>query len=64
MIATAAWRETSILFGVTIALFVLKERVGKARMAGAALIAGGAACSSCCARKLAATLQSAHTPFI
>lgn len=39
----AALRETSILFGVAIALFVLKEQVGKARLAGAALIAGGAA---------------------
>ncbi|MDE2435398.1 MAG: EamA family transporter [Sphingomonadales bacterium] len=39
----SALRETSILFGVAIALFVLKERVGRARLAGAALIACGAA---------------------
>ena len=39
----AALRETSILFGVAIAVFVLKENVGRARLAGAALIATGAA---------------------
>ncbi len=39
----AALRETSILFGVAIAAFVLKERVGPARLAGAALIGSGAA---------------------
>ena len=37
----AALRESSILFGVGIAVFVLKEQVGKARLAGAALIAAG-----------------------
>lgn len=37
----AAIRESSILFGVAIALFVLKERVGKARMLGACAIAAG-----------------------
>lgn len=39
----AALRETSILFGVLIAWLFLKEQVGKARLAGAGLIAGGAA---------------------
>ncbi len=39
----AALRETSILFGVLIAWLFLKERVGKPRLAGAALIAAGAA---------------------
>lgn len=39
----AALRESSILFGVAIAYFVLKERVGKARLAGALLIAAGSA---------------------
>ncbi len=39
----AALRETSILFGVAIAALVLKERVGPARLAGAGLIAAGAA---------------------
>lgn len=39
----AALRETSILFGVLIAWLVLKEQVGKARLAGATLIAAGAA---------------------
>lgn len=38
----AALRETSILFGVAIAWLVLKEKVGKARLAGAGLIAAGA----------------------
>ncbi|HEX4848190.1 MAG TPA: DMT family transporter [Novosphingobium sp.] len=39
----AALRESSILFGVLIAWLVLKERVGAPRLAGAGLIAGGAA---------------------
>ena len=39
----AALRETSILFGVAIAAFVLKERVGPARLLGAGLIGAGAA---------------------
>lgn len=39
----AALRETSILFGVGIAYFMLREPVGAARLSGAALIAGGAA---------------------
>lgn len=38
----AALRETSILFGVAIAAIVLKERVGKARVIGAGVIALGA----------------------
>jgi drug/metabolite transporter (DMT)-like permease len=39
----AALRETSILFGVLIAWFFLKERIGKGRLAGASAIALGAA---------------------
>lgn len=39
----AALRESSILFGVLIAWLVLGERVGRARLAGAAAIALGAA---------------------
>lgn len=39
----AALRETSILFGVGIAVLVLKENVGRARLIGAGLIAVGAA---------------------
>lgn len=39
----AALRETSILFGILIAWLFLKERIGKARLLGAGLIAGGAA---------------------
>lgn len=39
----AALRETSIVFAAIIAAWVLKERVGRARIAGAVLIAGGAA---------------------
>ncbi|MCC6925895.1 MAG: EamA family transporter [Novosphingobium sp.] len=39
----AALRETSILFGVLIAWLFLKERIGKARLIGAGLIAAGAA---------------------
>ena len=39
----AALRETSILFGVAIAAFVLKERVGPARLLGAGMIGAGAA---------------------
>lgn len=39
----AALRETSILFGVAIAWLFLKEKVGKARILGAALIAAGSA---------------------
>jgi uncharacterized membrane protein len=38
----AALRETSILFGVVIAIFFLKERATPARLAGIALIAVGA----------------------
>jgi drug/metabolite transporter (DMT)-like permease len=41
--AVAALRETSILFGVALAALVLRERPTPARLAGAALIAGGAA---------------------
>lgn len=41
--AVAALRETSILFGVAIAALVLRERPTPARLAGAALIAAGAA---------------------
>jgi drug/metabolite transporter (DMT)-like permease len=36
-------RESSILFGVLIAWLVLKEKVGKGRLAGASAIAIGAA---------------------
>lgn len=39
----AALRETSILFALAIAVLVLKEPVTRARMAGAGLIAAGAA---------------------
>lgn len=39
----AALRETSIVFAAAIAAWVLRERVGPARIAGAVLIAGGAA---------------------
>ena len=39
----AALRETSIVFAAAIAAWVLRERVGPARVAGAVLIAGGAA---------------------
>ena len=39
----AALRESSILFGVLIAWLFLKEKVGKPRLVGAALIAVGAA---------------------
>ncbi|MFO1143793.1 MAG: EamA family transporter [Amaricoccus sp.] len=39
----AALRETSILFGMAIAALVLGERVGRARLAAAALIVAGAA---------------------
>lgn len=39
----AALRETSILFGVLIAWLFLKEHIGRPRVAGALLIAGGAA---------------------
>lgn len=39
----AALRETSILFGVLIAWLFLKEQIGKPRLAGALLIAAGAA---------------------
>lgn len=38
----AALRETSILFGIAIAALILRERVGPARIAAAALIAAGA----------------------
>ncbi|HET6390329.1 MAG TPA: EamA family transporter [Hyphomicrobium sp.] len=38
----AALRETAILFGTAIAAFVLKERLGPARIAGACLIGLGA----------------------
>lgn len=41
--ATAALRETSILFGMLIAALVLKERVGLGRVAAGAIIALGAA---------------------
>jgi len=39
----AALRETSIVFAAAIAAWVLRERVGPARIAGAVLVAGGAA---------------------
>jgi drug/metabolite transporter (DMT)-like permease len=39
----AALRESSILFGVLLAAFVLKERVGRARVLSAVVIAMGAA---------------------
>jgi drug/metabolite transporter (DMT)-like permease len=39
----AALRESSIVFAVAIAAWVLRERVGRARVLGALLIAGGAA---------------------
>ena len=39
----AALRESSILFGVAIAWLALKERIGRPRLIGAALIAAGAA---------------------
>ncbi len=38
----AALRETSILFGVGIAFFALKERVDRSRLVGVSLIAAGA----------------------
>ncbi|RZA33210.1 MAG: EamA family transporter, partial [Lysobacteraceae bacterium] len=38
----AALRETSIVFAAAIAAWILRERVGPARIAGALLIAGGA----------------------
>jgi drug/metabolite transporter (DMT)-like permease len=41
--AVAALRETSILFGVALAALLLRERPTAARLAGAALIAAGAA---------------------
>ncbi|WP_305821938.1 EamA family transporter [Massilia brevitalea] len=41
--AVAALRETSILFATAIAVFVLRERVAPPRLAGAVLIACGAA---------------------
>lgn len=40
--AVAALRETSILFATAIAAFVLRERIGRARLAAVALIACGA----------------------
>jgi drug/metabolite transporter (DMT)-like permease len=39
----AALRESSILFATAISGFVLKEKVGPVRIAGACIIAGGAA---------------------
>lgn len=39
----AALRETSVVFGVALAVLVLREKVGKARLAGAIVIAAGAA---------------------
>ena len=39
----AALRETSIVFGVAIAVFVLKEQITRVRLAGIAAIASGAA---------------------
>ena len=38
----AALRETSILFGVAIAVVFLKERVNRQRLVGVATIAAGA----------------------
>lgn len=40
--AVAGLRETSILFAVAIAYFILKEKVGKARLAAVTLVACGA----------------------
>ncbi|HVH51998.1 MAG TPA: EamA family transporter, partial [Gaiellaceae bacterium] len=39
----AAVRETSVVIATALAAVVLKERVGPARLAGAALVAGGVA---------------------
>jgi len=41
--AVAALRETSILFATAIAAFILRERIGRTRLAAVALIACGAA---------------------
>ena len=40
--AVAALRETSILFATAIAVFILRERIGRARLAAVTLIACGA----------------------
>jgi len=40
--SVAALRETSILFGITIAALVLHERIGPLRLACAAIVALGA----------------------
>jgi uncharacterized membrane protein len=40
--AVAALRETSILFATAIAVFVLREHIGRARLVAVALIACGA----------------------
>jgi drug/metabolite transporter (DMT)-like permease len=42
--AVAALRETSILFATGIAVFVLKEKIARSRLAAVAVIAIGAAC--------------------
>jgi drug/metabolite transporter (DMT)-like permease len=39
----AALRETSILFALLISAWVLKERIGRARLCAAALIVAGVA---------------------
>ncbi len=41
--SVAAVRETSVLFAVGLGALVLKERVGPARVAGAALVVAGVA---------------------
>jgi drug/metabolite transporter (DMT)-like permease len=41
--AVAAVRETSVVIATALAAVVLRERVGPARFAGAALVAGGVA---------------------
>jgi uncharacterized membrane protein len=41
--SVAAVRETSVVIATALAAFVLKERVGPARLAGAVLVAGGVA---------------------
>jgi len=41
--SVAAVRETSVVIAAALAVVVLKEHVGPARLAGAALVAGGVA---------------------
>jgi uncharacterized membrane protein len=40
--AIAALRETSILFATALAFLLLRERIGRARLAAVTLIAAGA----------------------